>query len=506
MKRRGILFLVLSMLGTAAMMPMTASAASPKGTGESGFTVSVHSACPGDSDQNEASNCSDGTQNCPTDGQSCLAGTFSCPTTVLINPISAAVHNVCTSNCPIVRPSCLAGTSNCQVKIPENVKNTILAIMEGKYSNCNQGTVGTTKCGIGSKGTTSCQQPTEEQTKPVEPETTVNPAESIIPVEPTESVTEPTTPVSPTESVTEPTTPVSPTEPVTESTAPVKPTEPVIEPTVPVNPTQPVTEPTTPVNTGSIKEDLKLTVAGTTYYIGQSVSELGTPAEQLTSAYGFTWYVYGTGTYTDFFAAGIADGKVVALTATGSGFTYQGMKSGSQKGNYDQSDCLVTIATDKNDNNIVHGVFIRDKQYGTVNLRSKTYTSTMLADESKMNFHMTNGFRVYHGLNALNWSDQAARAAQLHSQDMADQNYFAHNSLDGRTPWARMAAQGVNYRSAGENIDCGYFTAFNAYDGWVNSAGHRSNMLGTSFTYLGVGGGYRAGNSYRVFFTQDFYS
>ena len=254
----------------------------------------------------------------------------------------------------------------------------------------------------------------------------------------------------------------------------------------------------------SVKADMKMTVAGKTYYIGQSVNALGTPVEKITSAYGFTWYVYGTSTYKDFFVAGIADGKVVALASSGAGFTYQGMRCGNRLGSYVQSNCFVIVATDRNDNNIVHGVFIRDRKYSESGLLGKVYTSNMLAGESKMNFYFTNAFRVYHGKKALQWSEKAAKAAQLHSQDMANQNYFAHNSLDGRTPEERMRSQGIGYRS--ENIIAGYYTGFDAYNGWVNSSGHRNNILNNSVVYLGVGGGYQSGSDYRVYFTQDFYN
>ncbi len=255
----------------------------------------------------------------------------------------------------------------------------------------------------------------------------------------------------------------------------------------------------------TIKASLKLTVAGKTYYLGQAATELGTPKEKLTSSYGFTWYVYGTGTYKDFFAAGVANGKVVVLASAGPGFTYQGMKSGSKVGSYSQDGCLVTIATDKNDKNIVHGVFIRDTKYTDSSLYGKSYTSAMLSGESKMNFYFTNAFRVYHGLSALTWCDKAAKASRLHSQDMADQNYFAHNSLDGRTPWDRMKTQGISYSTAAENICAGNYTGFAAYNSWVNSSGHRTNMLNKNLQYLGVGGGYNAKSTYKIYFTQDFY-
>ena len=252
----------------------------------------------------------------------------------------------------------------------------------------------------------------------------------------------------------------------------------------------------------SVSEASMLTVDGTTYYIGQTLDDLlesaGNAEETLSSTYGFTWYVFGTSTYKNFFAAGVYNGKVAALSASGLGFEYQGMTAGDEKTGYETDSSLrITVATDKNDSYAVHAVLIMDSSMSLSDTSSEA-----LAGESKMIFHLTNAFRVLHGKRAFTWSAAAAAAAQLHSQDMADQGYFDHYSLDGTSPWERMSAQGIRYSSAAENIYSGTAIGFSAYSGWVNSSGHRSNMLG-SYTYLGVG----AGCSGSAFcFTQDFYS
>ncbi len=256
------------------------------------------------------------------------------------------------------------------------------------------------------------------------------------------------------------------------------------------------------VTAASVDSCKILTVGGTNYYLGESVSSLGTPDETLSSTFGFTWYVYGTDDYTDFVAAGVKDGVVVSLVSAGVGFTYQGMSCGDALTSYTTGACYITIATDQNDSYIVHGVQLTSYGYSSVT----DVSANALAGESKLNFHLTNAFRVYHGLNTLTWSGTAATAARLHSQDMADQNYFSHTSLDGRTPSERMAAQGIQWFFCGENIAAGYPSGFSVYNGWVNSSGHRTNMLQSYYTYLGVGGGYSASSTYGIYFTQDFYS
>ena len=234
------------------------------------------------------------------------------------------------------------------------------------------------------------------------------------------------------------------------------------------------------------------------YYLGMSEDELDEPDEVLSSTSSYTWYVYGTKTYKDFVAAGVDDnGKVVAIASAGKGFTYMDYKAGDLN-----EENLNVLKTDKNDGDRIHALFISESglKNGT-NIKKAT-----LADESKMNFHFTNAFRVLHGVTPLKWCDDAATAARLHSEDMADQNYFTHDSLDGTKFSKRLSNQGIRWATCGENIHAGTAYGFGAYCGWVNSAGHRNNMLNRAYEYLGVGAGYNSGSDYKVYFTQDFYA
>lgn len=266
--------------------------------------------------------------------------------------------------------------------------------------------------------------------------------------------------------------------------------------------------PAGPEQTGLTAPEARLTVGSTTYSLGMTEAELltaaGEPDDKLATFAGYTWYVYGADTYDDFFMAGVYGSKVAALCASGTGFSYMGYTAGAtglSSGKY--NDCAY-LYTDKNDSGILHAVYLTDS--GSAVFRSEmSVSAAALEGESRAVFYLTNGFRRYHGLSILKWSDPAAVAAALHSQDMADQDYFDHTSLDGRTPWQRMTAQGIVYRYAAENIDAGYRSGLSAYNGWVNSAGHRANMLSASVAYLGVGFGYNAGSTYKFYATQDFY-
>jgi hypothetical protein len=94
------------------------------------------------------------------------------------------------------------------------------------------------------------------------------------------------------------------------------------------------------------------------------------------------------------------------------------------------------------------------------------------------------------------------KASQLHSQDMADNSYFAHNSQDGRSPWDRAKAQGVS--GNGENIAAGSSTAEGALNQWHKSDGHCKNMGNPGFKRFGVGYGFNSGAPYKHYHTQMF--
>lgn len=96
------------------------------------------------------------------------------------------------------------------------------------------------------------------------------------------------------------------------------------------------------------------------------------------------------------------------------------------------------------------------------------------------------------------------RSARLHSQDMADQDYFDHNSLDGRTPFQRMAAAGYDAFGFSENIAAGNADAASTFDQWLNSPGHCRNMMSPEANEIGIGHGYNRSSTYRDYWTQNF--
>lgn len=121
---------------------------------------------------------------------------------------------------------------------------------------------------------------------------------------------------------------------------------------------------------------------------------------------------------------------------------------------------------------------------------------------------LVNRDRVGQGLPALAWHDAAGRAAQAHAHDMLRNRYFSHTALDGSDVGQRLqAAQAGALRAWGENIWT--FSSGNvngqavtivdfrplveqAQESWMNSPGHRANLLNPAFTHIGVGIGYDA--------------
>lgn len=117
-------------------------------------------------------------------------------------------------------------------------------------------------------------------------------------------------------------------------------------------------------------------------------------------------------------------------------------------------------------------------------------------------FELTNQERVKAGLLPLEWSDSLAAVALAHSKDMAIRGFFDHTNPDGLSPFDRMKNAGISYRRAAENIAAGQQSPEAVVNGWMNSSGHRANILNPQLTHLGVG--YYAGGSYGSYWTQCF--
>ncbi len=100
---------------------------------------------------------------------------------------------------------------------------------------------------------------------------------------------------------------------------------------------------------------------------------------------------------------------------------------------------------------------------------------------------LVNEIRVKNGLSELKENWELSRVARYKSQDMKDNKYFSHTSPVYGSPFEMIKNFGISYRTAGENIAKGYATPQAVVNGWMNSSGHRANILNASYTQIGVG-------------------
>lgn len=112
--------------------------------------------------------------------------------------------------------------------------------------------------------------------------------------------------------------------------------------------------------------------------------------------------------------------------------------------------------------------------------------SSVLSFESEV-VRLVNEIRVENGLKPLTENWELSRVARYKSQDMVDNRYFSHTSPTYGSPFQMIRAFGLSFRSAGENIAYGQRTPQAVVNAWMNSSGHRANILNTSYTQIGVG-------------------
>lgn len=117
-------------------------------------------------------------------------------------------------------------------------------------------------------------------------------------------------------------------------------------------------------------------------------------------------------------------------------------------------------------------------------------------------FRLVNAERARAGVPALTYNWQLARVARYKSQDMIDRGYFSHTSPTYGSPFKMMESFGLRFSAAAENIAMGQRTPAEVMRSWMNSAGHRANILSRNVTQIGVGAA-KARNG-TIYWTQMF--
>ena len=124
---------------------------------------------------------------------------------------------------------------------------------------------------------------------------------------------------------------------------------------------------------------------------------------------------------------------------------------------------------------------------GSTNGSGNTTTSTsgLTTDELEV-FNLINEQRTKNGLSALKIDSEVQNVARIKAQDMVNNNYFSHTSPTYGSPFDMLNSFKVSYKTAGENI-AGNSSNSAAVTAWMNSSGHKANILNSSFNYTGIG-------------------
>ena len=129
---------------------------------------------------------------------------------------------------------------------------------------------------------------------------------------------------------------------------------------------------------------------------------------------------------------------------------------------------------------------------------SQTATQNVDTSAAQQILSLVNSQRAANGLSPLTLNSNLSRVAQAKAEDMKNRNYFSHTSPTYGSPFDMMKSFGISYRTAGENIAKGQKTPSAVMTAWMNSAGHRKNILNANYTQLGVGYVYNNGSPYWV--------
>lgn len=267
-------------------------------------------------------------------------------------------------------------------------------------------------------------------------------------------------------------------------------------------------------------------------YKDKVLAILGNPDRIDNSEYNFNWYVYNKD-YNNFIMIGIFNDKVEGIYSNSiNSSELKNIKIGDTKedvlkkytpieykkkgntkyiinsnGEYSiiqQNNKYITFFYDKYNKDKIcsYQIISKDLELETSSIYAKSNKDLIKSYEMQI-IDLTNSVRVKEGLDPLKYSEKATISSKKHSKDMYINDYFDHINKNNKTPFDRMKNEGIKYLSAGENIAAGQTSAIYAHEAWMNSSGHRKNILG-DYKYIGVG--VEFGGTYKIYYTQNFYS
>ncbi|MGG1660602.1 CAP-associated domain-containing protein [Brevibacillus sp. NRS-1366] len=305
---------------------------------------------------------------------------------------------------------------------------------------------------------------------------------------------------------------------------------------------------TSPASTSQQAATSAISVYG--IHLGMSTAQveqiLGKPVRKDPSHTGVEWWIYNKD-LNNYIQVGIQNAKVVTLFTNGAKLNLKGVTIGTtttalqnawgapkstlaitptlnisnntmSHPTYMLNNQTVTFSIDQLGGNKVAGVRISTPEHFATIAMGLMYPITytrlpaqpQLTDAQikqaalayeKESFDLLNVARTRAKLPILSWDEKVATVARSHSNDMAQNNYFNHTSPTTGSPFNRLQHAGILFGYAGENIAYGQLDGIEVHIGWMNSAGHRQNLLNDKFKQLGVGVVFKEG---RPYYTQNF--
>lgn len=298
-------------------------------------------------------------------------------------------------------------------------------------------------------------------------------------------------------------------------------------------------DPSTPQNESDSKNIVGIYGISIGDNVESVLASLGEPDRKDPSAYGFTWWIYNQD-YMNYLQVGVKNHQVVTLYSNAMSWSYKGIKVGlllddvkrivrlqnSATFIYDQAEFKLTVTSSNVnrkflviENGIALEIYIDIHHNHTVTAIRISDLATLLAiggysmewtyyrtppnfkpsplapneqlavdrANERQIFDLTNTARVRRGLDPLQWHDSLASVALGHSNDMRDNKFFDHVSPTHGKLADRVKKAGIPYRIIAENIAAGQSDAIEAHEAWMNSHGHRVNILNPDLVSLGVG-------------------
>ncbi len=153
-------------------------------------------------------------------------------------------------------------------------------------------------------------------------------------------------------------------------------------------------------------------------------------------------------------------------------------------------------------NTTVEGKYTVDTSGRWVSNSSSEANNDFISDYEREVVRLVNIERNNRGLSSLTISDKLSKAADVRAVELVDK--FSHERPNGTKPWTAADEAGYKYSTIAENIAAGYSSPQEVVDGWMNSDGHRKNILNSRFTQIGVGCFEKADSEYRTHWVQLF--